>query len=100
MVLSKGREVVGLGYSRLSGDGARATDRGEESSNPNRVGRVRQEYDMNRWTDQVTQDRWGNWDRYLGRRVDQVTQGSHGNRDSGSAQQADRVTRVSRCNQR
>jgi hypothetical protein len=100
MVLSKGHEVVGLGYSRLSGDGARAMDRGEELSNPNQVGRVRQEYDTNRWTDQVTQDRWGNWDRYLGRRVDQVTRGSHGNWDSGSAQQVDRVTRVSRCNQR
>jgi hypothetical protein len=39
MVLSKGCEVVRMGYSRLSGDAARAADRGEESGNPNRVGR-------------------------------------------------------------
>jgi hypothetical protein len=37
MVLSKGHEVAGLGYSRLSGDAARVVDRGEESSNPNRL---------------------------------------------------------------
>jgi hypothetical protein len=38
MVLSKGHKVIRLGYSRLSGDGARAADRGEESGNPNQVG--------------------------------------------------------------
>jgi hypothetical protein len=37
MVLSKGHEVIRLGYSRLSGDAARVADRGEESGNPNRV---------------------------------------------------------------
>jgi hypothetical protein len=42
MVLSKGHEVVELGYSRLLGDATKATDRGEESGNPNWVGR---EYD-------------------------------------------------------
>jgi transketolase N-terminal domain/subunit len=47
MVLSKGHEVVGLGYSRLSRDAAIA-DRGEESGNPNRVDRVHWEYDMDR----------------------------------------------------
>jgi hypothetical protein len=46
-VLSKGREVVGLGYSRLSGDAARVADRGGESGNPNWVDRVHQEYDTN-----------------------------------------------------
>jgi hypothetical protein len=79
MVLSKGCEVVGLGYSRLSGDAARVVDRGRESDNPNRVGRVRQEYDTDRWTD---------W----------VTRGGRGIRDGGSGQQADRVTRVSQHN--
>jgi hypothetical protein len=39
-VLSKGHEVVGPGYSRLSGDAARVTDKGEVSGNPNQVGRV------------------------------------------------------------
>jgi hypothetical protein len=37
MVLSKEREVVGPGYSRLSRDAARVTDRGQDSGNPNRV---------------------------------------------------------------
>jgi hypothetical protein len=32
MVLSKGHEVVGSGYSMLSGDDVRVADRGEESS--------------------------------------------------------------------
>jgi hypothetical protein len=45
MVLSKGHDVVGPGYSRLSGDVARVTDRGEESGNSNRVC---QEYDTDR----------------------------------------------------
>jgi hypothetical protein len=37
MVLSKGHEVVGPGYSRLLGDAARATDKGEETGNLGRV---------------------------------------------------------------
>jgi hypothetical protein len=47
MVLSKGREVIGPSYSRLSGDAARATDRGEELGN-------------------LSRDSWGNWDVYSG----------------------------------
>jgi hypothetical protein len=56
MVLSTGCEVAGLGYSRLSGDAARATGRGEESGNPNQVGQVHRKYDTDRRTDRVTQD--------------------------------------------
>jgi hypothetical protein len=48
-VLSKGCEVVGLGYSRLSADVARVTDRGGESGNPNRVDWVHREYDTDQW---------------------------------------------------
>jgi hypothetical protein len=69
--------VVGPGYSRLSGDAARVTDRGGELSNPNQVDRVCRDYDMDQWRDRVTQD-------------------IRGNRDSGSGQQADQVTRVGR----
>jgi hypothetical protein len=53
MVLSKGREVVRLGYSRLSGDAARVADRGEESGNCNQVDQVCWEYDMDQQTDWV-----------------------------------------------
>jgi hypothetical protein len=53
MVLSKGHEVLGPGYSRLSGDAARVSDRGEESGNPNRV---HWEYDTDRQIDRVTWD--------------------------------------------
>jgi hypothetical protein len=74
MVLSKGREVIRLGCSRLSGDAARATNR-EESGNLNRVDRVHREYD----TDWVTRESWSNWDGYLGRRADWVTRDSRGN---------------------
>jgi hypothetical protein len=64
-VLSKGHEVVGLGYSRLSGDAARVVDIGAESGNPNWVDRVHREYDKDRQTDRVTQDSWGNRDSNL-----------------------------------
>jgi hypothetical protein len=40
VVLSKGREVVGSGYSRLIGAAAKVTDRGENSGNPNWVNQV------------------------------------------------------------
>jgi hypothetical protein len=70
MMLSKGHEVVGSGYSRLSVDAARVVDRGEESGNPNWVDWVHREYDMDQQTDRVTQDSRGNWDGYSGQRVD------------------------------
>jgi hypothetical protein len=79
MVLSKGCEVVGPGYSRLSGDATRVTDRGGESGSPNRVDR---EYDTDRWTDRVTRDCRGNRDGYSGRRADWVTRDSWGNWES------------------
>jgi transketolase N-terminal domain/subunit len=37
VVLSKGHEVVWLGYSRLTGAAAKVTNRGEISGNPSRV---------------------------------------------------------------
>jgi hypothetical protein len=79
MVLSKGREVVRTGYSRLLGEAARVMDKGEEWGNPNRIDQVHREYDTDWRTDRVTRDNWGNRDRYLCRREDQVTQDSRGN---------------------
>jgi hypothetical protein len=76
MVLSKGHEVVKLGYSRLSEDATRAADRGEESGN---LSWVHWEYDMDQQIDRVTRDSRGNWDEYSGRRRDWVTQDSWGN---------------------
>jgi hypothetical protein len=76
MVLSKGCEVVGPGCSRLSGDATRVTDRGGELGSPNRVD---QEYDTDRWIDQVTQDCRGNRDGYSGQWADWVTRDSWGN---------------------
>jgi hypothetical protein len=60
MVLSKGRKVVGPGYSRPSGDAARVADIREESRNHNRVDRARRGYNTDRRIDQVTQDSRGN----------------------------------------
>jgi transketolase N-terminal domain/subunit len=40
VVLSKGHEVVGLGYSWLTGAATNVTDRGENSGNPSRVNPV------------------------------------------------------------
>jgi hypothetical protein len=59
-VLSKGRKVVGPGYSRLSGDAAKVTDRGGGSGNPNWVDRVHWEYDTDQQTYWVTPDSRGN----------------------------------------
>jgi hypothetical protein len=61
-VLSNGRDMVWLGYSRLSGDATRIVDRGGESGNPNRVDWVHRGYDTNWRIDQATQDSRGNWD--------------------------------------
>jgi hypothetical protein len=41
VVLSKGHEVVGPGYSSLTGAAAKVTDMGENSANSRRVNRVR-----------------------------------------------------------
>jgi hypothetical protein len=90
-VLSKGREVVKMGYSRLSGDAARVTDR-EELGNPNWVVRVCWEHDTDRWTDRVTWDSRGNWDGFSGRQADRVTRNSRGNQDYNSGQWTDWVT--------
>jgi hypothetical protein len=46
-VLSNGREVIRLGYSRLSGGAARVADRGGESGNLNQVDWIHREYDTN-----------------------------------------------------
>jgi hypothetical protein len=72
MVLSKGHEVVGSGYSMLSGDDVRVADRGEESSDLSRVDRVHREYGTDRWIDRVSQDNRGNWDGYSSRQIDWV----------------------------
>jgi hypothetical protein len=67
VVLSKGREVVRLGYSRLSGATAKVTDRGENPDNHNWVNRVsktehhypsrvNQDSNTDRQVDQVSQD--------------------------------------------
>jgi hypothetical protein len=40
VVLSKGHEVVGSGYSRLIGVAAKVSDRGENSGNSSRVNQV------------------------------------------------------------
>jgi hypothetical protein len=42
VVFSKGHEVAGLGYSRLTSVAAKVTDRGENSGNPSQVNRVSQ----------------------------------------------------------
>jgi hypothetical protein len=44
VVLSKGREVVGLGYSRLIGAATKVTGRGENSGNPSQVSKIERHY--------------------------------------------------------
>jgi hypothetical protein len=40
VVLSKGRNMVRLGHSRLAGAATEVTDKGENSGNPSRVNQV------------------------------------------------------------
>jgi hypothetical protein len=65
VVMSKGCEVVGLGYSRLTGDAAKVMDRGKNLGNPSRVShdnstdRVSQDNNMDRqvdWVGRVSQN--------------------------------------------
>jgi hypothetical protein len=70
VVLSKGRELVRLDYSRLPGATAKVMDRGENSGNPSRVSRVSQDNNMDPQANRVSQD-------------------------NGVDRQADRVSRVS-----
>jgi hypothetical protein len=44
VVLSKGREVVGPGYSRLTGAATKVTDMGENLDNPNWVSKTERHY--------------------------------------------------------
>jgi hypothetical protein len=59
VVLSKGHEVVGPGYSRMSGAAAEVMHKGENSGNSNRVNQVsktEQRYPSRvKWTDRVSQ---------------------------------------------
>jgi hypothetical protein len=75
-VLSKGREVVGSGYSRLSGAAAEVMHKGEDPGHPNWVNRVSK-------TEQRYPSRV-NW-------IDRVSQIGQ---DSRSDQRTDRVSRV------
>jgi hypothetical protein len=101
MVLSKGHEVVGPGYSRMSGDVVRVTDRGRELDNPNRVGWVPQDYGMDRRTDWVTRGSQDNRDGGSGQQADRVTWVSHGNGDSNpKSGNSSRVNRVGNTEQK
>jgi hypothetical protein len=78
VVLSKGCEVIGPGYSRLSGAATEVMHKGENSGNPNRVNRVSKiEQCYSSWvnrTDQVSQiDR----DSRLDQRIDRVSRGAN-----------------------
>jgi hypothetical protein len=102
VMLSKGHEVVGPGYSRLTSAATKVTDRGENSGNPNRVNQVsktEQHYPSRvNWVSQMEQ----HYQRRVSRvshdnstdrqayRVSQVSQ------NSSTDQQADRVSRVNR----
>jgi transketolase N-terminal domain/subunit len=78
VVLSKGHQVAGLGYSRLISSAAKVIDRGEISSNPNWVSKMEQHY-PSRVSQGNNTDRQADW-------VSQVSQ------NSSKDQRADRVS--------
>jgi hypothetical protein len=83
VVLSKGREVVRPGYSRVTGVAERVTDKKENPGNHDQVNRVSQNSNTDRQADRVS------WDG-------QVTRVSPSCSTDRQADQASRVNRVSR----
>jgi hypothetical protein len=87
VVLLKGREVVGPGYSRVRGVAAKVTDKRENLGNhgrvnrvsmtekhyPDRVNRVSQNSNTDRQVDQVGQATWVSPNNITARRTDQVS---------------------------
>jgi hypothetical protein len=72
VVLSKGHEVVGLGYSRLAGAVTKVTKRGENSGNPSLVNRVsKMEKHYPRRVSRVSDDNSTDWQAYQVSRVSQ-----------------------------
>jgi hypothetical protein len=58
VVLSMGREVVRLGYSRVTGVAAKVTVKRENLGNHSRLNRVRQNSNTDRQADRVGQVTW------------------------------------------
>jgi hypothetical protein len=71
VVLSKGGEVVGPVYSRLTGAAAMVLDRGENSGNPSRVNRVSKT--EQHYPSQVSRVRQVSQDNNTDRRADRVS---------------------------
>jgi hypothetical protein len=101
VVLSKGREVVGLGYSRLIGGATKVTDRGEDSGNPSRVTWVsKTEQHCPSWVSRVRQnsntDRQTDRDSRVGQNSNTDQQTDWVSQNSSTDQWADQVSRVNR----
>jgi hypothetical protein len=94
VVLSKGREVVGPGYSRLTNVAAKVTDRGENSGNLSWVSRVSQYNSTDRQADRVNRV---SQDNCTDRQTDRVSRVSQ---NSSMDQQADQVSRVGNTEQK
>jgi hypothetical protein len=88
VVLSKDREVVGLGYSRVIGVAARVIDKRENLGNHDRVSKTEQHYPS--WVNRVNQN--SNMDR----QADRVGQATRVSPNSSTDQQTDQVSQVSR----
>jgi hypothetical protein len=83
VVLSKGREVVGTGYSSVTGVAAKVTDKSKNSDNHDWVNQISQNSIMDRHADQVS-------------RVGQVTRVSPNSSTDQWTDQVSQVNRVSR----
>jgi hypothetical protein len=90
LVLSKGHEVVGPGYSRVTGVAAKVTDKRENSDNHGRVNRVRKtEQHYPCWVSKNSNmDQQANW-------VSQATRVSLNSSTDRRIDQVHRVNRVS-----
>jgi hypothetical protein len=86
VVMSKGHEVVRLGYSRLTGVVTKVTDRRENSGNPNWVNRVSKT--KQHYPSRVSRVSQGNRTDRQAERVSQVSQ------NNSTDQQANWVSRV------
>jgi hypothetical protein len=98
VVVSKGREVVGPGYSRVTGVAAKAMNKNENSGNHERVNRVsKTEQHYPSWVNQVSQN--SNTDQQTDQ-VDRVTQVSPSSNTDRRIDQSSQISWVGSTEQK
>jgi hypothetical protein len=86
VLLSKGREVVGPGYMRVTGVAAKVMNKRENSGNHGRVSKTEQHY--------PSRVNWVSQNSNTDRQADRIGQATLVSRNSNTDRRTDRVSRV------